>query len=1501
MATLPISNTGLLLYYPFDTDLRNYATGTGVDNGTASGCAISNNNNSGVNSSGSLYFNGLTQNQRFKIDTVPRFTSNTGGVTFSLWVKFEKVPPANQQPNFRLFAFENQAEGAGNGKLNVLFQNQNTAVNYLLITPTSDVSETPLLHNKNKITMNDNIWHHYCLTISPYYTDPTGYTYQYDLNFYLDGLNVMNKTYGYNPSYPYQSGFETCLIGQSNFSSDQNQPAGAQPQFYVNNFLLFQRTLTPSEVSTLYTSVADTKLTSIRNLHYWGLICYYPFENDLLNYATGTGVDDDTTAFQEPALSTEASRYEGGKSLKTGSTSYFNGRNIKLLQSGFTIAVWMKLYSSIVGTTYDYARVFDLGLIGNQNAGGTIKITIGFDKYSMLYVVAGGGFKGGPYKGFTPDFNWHHYCLVVNTNGQLSLYIDGMLQYQQTADYNTFFSPNAQFTGVCLGHAIDTPMSAPIRTPAYYNSFIIYNRPITYREIGLILGLKNTVLNGDFNLFQLANDPRTHGFDSDNGAAFKAAVNGSSQIESKTNIVNGKFMLCNANSTISDPSYAEAYVSNRITGWDINFSNLAYYTYIGINTGNNTSTDNNYSNYLVLNPAQGGINKLASQQHTMFIAQSTKETRNLITLTQSIYLTPGSYILNYKFAGRYYPTDLVVGTNSGSKLKYKLYDNSSVLQSRDFVGISSAFWTTAMNQPIVISKSNIYTLEFTFDFMQWTQASGFDITIKDSTIFLTDVEIVPIINNYKAGSVSLTSPNVRIQTGLSGLTDVIPNNLAVNKYKNSDGTGFFENAPFYMHGPKYAIGFKVDGVDIGHYLQQSAPFDASYGYCFSHNYYAIIFSGQIGTDFLTFPTTGNPYYIWPENQGHKNQQIGIAADNASYWLYHTFYYSGSENVGYMYAAKDDFACVYFNNVLVISTVSDNAYQKQSDSITKTPITILNGLNYIRVAVYNAAAAAPGAFIASFFDSLNNVLAVTNQNWTWSIHPQTVTDLYYSPYGSLTFNGIPETDFTIKNAMYYTYKNGIQTFIVITATSYLETSGSITFNSAIDASYIVVGGGGAGGQGSWQAIGGTGGGGGGISYGSISLTANTSYPFSVGIGGLWAYNASTAPTTGGNSDTIAGSGQSSSFSGIMAYGGNGGRGGGNISNSVGGAGGTIFTGGGGTPLTGGTGGTAGNSIGTSSGLLPVSVKIHNVGYSKLSGGGAGGGANLTSSNTSGGGAGGAALNGGGSIQEPKFAQHGLPNTGGGGGGGGNGNNGIGPNYRGGNGGSGVIVLYYAELIARNQYYDYTTTSTVTIPEWCNSIRYIIQYAGANSTSGPVERYNKTGSQTIEVTEYRSANNISTVTQKVLQTDGVISGKTQYDLTIWSDIFTDKDEGAYQTVKIIEYYYGDKVTVIETQNGAGGTCHTGVYNNTVKVANNTITINVGSAPYIQFNDGQNSNVPSNITSKITNTQTNGSVTNSGFVNDVYNMTNFVPNIDSYYGKGGTASSSGGPPIIRLWFMT
>lgn len=57
-----INSSGLVLYYPFDKDLLNYATGTGVNDATISGPSIS--TAATVLSSGSIAFNG-TSNRRW--------------------------------------------------------------------------------------------------------------------------------------------------------------------------------------------------------------------------------------------------------------------------------------------------------------------------------------------------------------------------------------------------------------------------------------------------------------------------------------------------------------------------------------------------------------------------------------------------------------------------------------------------------------------------------------------------------------------------------------------------------------------------------------------------------------------------------------------------------------------------------------------------------------------------------------------------------------------------------------------------------------------------------------------------------------------------------------------------------------------------------------------------------------------------------------------------------------------------------------------------------------------------------------------------------------------------------------------------------------------------------------------------------------------------------------------------------------------------------------------
>jgi hypothetical protein len=81
------------LYYPFDTDLLNYASGVGVSNGSIVGnpiITVSRNTSVYKIGTGSLYQSASNATSYFSIPTIP---TNTGGYSFSTWVNLQSRTP----------------------------------------------------------------------------------------------------------------------------------------------------------------------------------------------------------------------------------------------------------------------------------------------------------------------------------------------------------------------------------------------------------------------------------------------------------------------------------------------------------------------------------------------------------------------------------------------------------------------------------------------------------------------------------------------------------------------------------------------------------------------------------------------------------------------------------------------------------------------------------------------------------------------------------------------------------------------------------------------------------------------------------------------------------------------------------------------------------------------------------------------------------------------------------------------------------------------------------------------------------------------------------------------------------------------------------------------------------------------------------------------------------------------------------------------------------------
>jgi len=262
---------------------------------------------------------------------------------------------------------------------------------------------------------------------------------------------------------------------------------------------------------------------------------------------------------------------------------------------------------------------------------------------------------------------------------------------------------------------------------------------------------------------------------------------------------------------------------------------------------------------------------------------------------------------------------------------------------------------------------------------------------------------------------------------------------------------------------------------------------------------------------------------------------------------------------------------------------------------------------------------------------------------------------------------------------------------------LSRSFSITVNNTVaptSVDYLVVAGGGSGGNGDTTGIGGGGGGAGGLrtsagpsgggntAESAFSVTSGTNYTVTVGNGGV-------APTVSAEDGGYGNQGQSSVFGSITTVGGGGGgkqNGNGLSGGSGGGAGYSTFTGGARTVNQGyaggstsgvyseagggGAGGVGQPATSTKGGNGGVGVQSSITGTATYYAGGGGGGGYTALGTTQG--LGGTGGGGAGGNQSGGVA--GTVNTGGGGGGAGVGFNSAG---FGGAGGSGVVIIAYPD--------------------------------------------------------------------------------------------------------------------------------------------------------------------------------------------------------------------------------
>ena len=274
-------------------------------------------------------------------------------------------------------------------------------------------------------------------------------------------------------------------------------------------------------------------------------------------------------------------------------------------------------------------------------------------------------------------------------------------------------------------------------------------------------------------------------------------------------------------------------------------------------------------------------------------------------------------------------------------------------------------------------------------------------------------------------------------------------------------------------------------------------------------------------------------------------------------------------------------------------------------------------------------------------------------------------------------------------------------------------------------YLVIGGGAAGGMGSYN------GGGGAGAYRTAAghAVSSISYAITVGAGGV-GRNADNSGSNGNSSifDTITaegGAGGAGNYQHTGSTGTNGSGGGGAIGLAIGGAGGTYgknggtgsswvapYLSGGGGGGGAGTNGSNGYAGGGGAGGSGVASSITGVSVTRAGGGGGSGGDSNTSNVAGAGGSGGGGA--GGLARFDTAGTNGTANTGGGGGGGGSGaviNNG--------NGGSGIVILKYLTSSMSATGGTITTSGLYTIHSFTSNGNFVVSYgSGANAIDNDV---------------------------------------------------------------------------------------------------------------------------------------------------------------------------------------
>lgn len=444
-----LSTANLLNYYPFNTNVLNYADPNNPVNDTTSNLvAISTATtilNNGIGT-GSLGFPGTTNNW-LKIN---KLNFPVSGITISVWAKYNSFVTSSGYE--RIFDF-----GNGGGSDGIIFGIFSGGRYEFFANMISFYSE---------YILTDYNWHNYCIVIDK----------SFATKIYMDGAIMSFRQSGSGPIVTSISGiFPTSKDLLSNFIGNSSFSPNESLNGYINNFMIFNRLFTDVEIaktSNIYNNITFNPPASYP-VSKEQLLCYYKFDADYLNYATSsTGVSD--------ASASGVSITANALLLPGTSTQSFKLPTIKFGAFGLTIAFWMKC--ATIPT--NWARIFDFATTPDIYSR-TNNFYMGFPTTGAMQIKFNMTSLGTTSDVFDlkytlADTNWHHYVLSISNIGTVAFYVDGSLIPDI---YYNVYPTLAPFITNYIGKS---PVSTDGYLNASFNQFYVFNRVITANEITML-------------------------------------------------------------------------------------------------------------------------------------------------------------------------------------------------------------------------------------------------------------------------------------------------------------------------------------------------------------------------------------------------------------------------------------------------------------------------------------------------------------------------------------------------------------------------------------------------------------------------------------------------------------------------------------------------------------------------------------------------------------------------------------------------------------------------------------------------------------------------------------------------------------------------------------------------------------------------------------------------------------------------------------------------------